>query len=570
MTRILIAAPPADARTAASLRDALAGYFDAVHVIGEDAAPGATTMVDVLLVVIGAGAEIEKGESGEFQRAVEAGLSDSDLLVLTVMIDETALPPVTELPPGLRALPYMNTATIRTGDSFGDDVNRLVRQITGYLRAVEAKAAAAQVAPPAVSPRYHAPRRLPWNLIILSSVLLLTLVLIFAPRLRGLPSTGVFPAEPTATLVPDDEAAPERDENVILLGLAAGLSGSPAVRGEELLNGAELALTERPFVMIEGVEYPVDLVTQDARCSAAGGAQAAELFAADPGIVAVIGHMCDASCSTAAPVYEAAGYTAVSPGCAMPRLTTQGYQGFNRTVPSLAFGARAAAEFLYNERDNPPVMVIADEDFTGRQLAQAFAADYAALGGDLIERIEVEAQTLDLDALAAQVLAIEPELVYFAGRVTTAAQLVEMLEGIPLLLANAGDMDEFIAGAGQAAEGSMAARLLPPEGETVADFSARYAAAYGSEPATGLAVYAYDAANLLLDGIEAVGTTGEDGLPVIDRERLREAVRAADREGVTGRLRCAPAGDCGIAPVEILVVIGGELRVYDGDESGGE
>jgi ABC-type branched-subunit amino acid transport system substrate-binding protein len=60
----------------------------------------------------------------------------------------------------------------------------------------------------------------------------------------------------------------------------------------------------------------------------------------------VVGHMCSSSCVAGAPIYDAAGYTTISPSCTAPDLTFRGFTSFNRAVPRLHPGSVSSPVYL--------------------------------------------------------------------------------------------------------------------------------------------------------------------------------------------------------------------------------
>ncbi|MCP4119818.1 MAG: hypothetical protein GY737_31345, partial [Desulfobacteraceae bacterium] len=80
-----------------------------------------------------------------------------------------------------------------------------------------------------------------------------------------------------------------------------------------------------------------------------------------------------------------------------------------------------------------------------------------------------------------------------------------------------------------------------------------YTSRFGNPPKTLKCGFAYDAANLLFNAIEAVAVREKDGTLHIGRQALRDALYATvDFEGVTGKLSCDEFGDCGVARFKIV------------------
>jgi len=73
----------------------------------------------------------------------------------------------------------------------------------------------------------------------------------------------------------------------VRIGAAMALSGDLAVLGEDIKYGIDLILEDIPD--IKG--FPVEIVYEDDMCTGEGGTAVGNKFAADPTILAVVGHM---------------------------------------------------------------------------------------------------------------------------------------------------------------------------------------------------------------------------------------------------------------------------------------
>ncbi|MFW5748164.1 MAG: branched-chain amino acid ABC transporter substrate-binding protein [Chloroflexota bacterium] len=562
MSGILFAALAAEHTQAERIRAMLTGTYTQVTTIARvgDAAQAQVARADMLIIPISPGwAERVEAEPG-ISRAIASGLSRSDLPVLVIHLDDADPPPVTDLPSELRAIPYMNNLIVHTDDRFETDVAALARRIADILEETAGEAIDTQMTPAAAATlrsRRRPRRHIPFNLIMVAAILIFGFVLIIFPQFEE--NAPALP-EPGDTNGAGAASQPSAD---LLLGLAAGLSGSTEDLGREILNGVQLALADRPAVLIEGEAHTVDLLIQDTGCSAIGGQRVAETFVAAPNLAAVVGHMCDASCSAALPVYETAGLPTVSPSCSEPALTTTPTDTFNRVVPSRADEARAAARFIAESLAAEGAAVIHDEQQFGRQFAAAFAETYPELSGFY----STETGTIDYDTLIDTALGNGATALYFAGRPVNAAELrlglVEREVDIPYVIAIQGDLDAYLATAGDAADGTFMLSLAAATSSAYDDLAARYQTEYGLAPTTARFAYAYDATNIILDAVEATTSANEDGSLQIDYAALQTAIRAYQSEGVTGPLDCSPDGDCAEGRALIFVVQSGGLTPYE-------
>lgn len=377
----------------------------------------------------------------------------------------------------------------------------------------------------------------------------------------------------TVTVAPDGS---------VVIGLAAALSGEGlAPFGEDIQRGAELALADRPTVTVGDVEFAVALDAQDDQCSAEGGQAIANRFVADTSVVGVVGPMCSSACTAAAPIFDQAGFTSISPSCTAPTLTQQEFTSFNRSVVSDGFQGKVAAQFIYENLGITTIATIHDGSAYGEGLVAEVTATFEELGGEVVAADAVNVGDTDFRSLLEDFAAAEPELIYFGGFAAEGARLAQQradagLEDVVFMGADGIKGGEFPTLAGAAVEGVYASSAIPTvtDQEAVDALLARYTETYGVEPTGPFQVNSYDATNMLLDGIEATGTLDDAGNLVIDRAALAEYVRSiTDFAGLSGNLNCDGTGECSAANIGIVQygADGAETQVAVGlpNEDGG-
>src|SRR5690606_1687004 len=139
------------------------------------------------------------------------------------------------------------------------------------------------------------------------------------------------------------------------------------------------------------------------------------------------------------------------------------------------------------------------------------------------------------------------ELIYFGGFNAEAARIAQQradvgLADIPVMGADGINSSEFVNLAGDAAEGVYASSPVSAASEAYEEFLALYEETYSTEPTAVFHAYAYDAANILIDAIEATGSLDDSGNLVVSRAAIAEYVRSfgADEPftGLSGNLSC--------------------------------
>ena len=77
------------------------------------------------------------------------------------------------------------------------------------------------------------------------------------------------------------------------------------------------------------------------------------------------------------------------------------------------------------------------------------------------------------------------------------------------------------------------------------DFLAKHREKYGEAPLAPFHAHAYDAYNLIADGVEKAAVQCSNGSTVIPRTALRDAmISTSGMVGLTGSLTCTATGDC--------------------------
>lgn len=277
-----------------------------------------------------------------------------------------------------------------------------------------------------------------------------------------------------------------------------------------------------------------------------------------PDVVGVVGHTDSGGTLDASSVYAddeddgARAVVAVSPTATSPALSGRSPWLF-RVCPSDVAASRAAARYVHDSLGARRAAIIYRNDSYGRDWARAFAAEYHAEGGAVVERDPYLSALGGWDAYAGYIRQLGADVVLFPGNAEDAALLVDALraEGsrVPVL---GGD-----AVSGLEAEGSRyagvhftaffdARRAATPAARA---FIAAYVQKYGELPDQRAAL-AYDAAMVIGRAVLAVGP---------DRVRVRDwlaQVGTTQRpiEGATGAIAFDAKHDVVNKPVVIGTV----------------
>lgn len=363
----------------------------------------------------------------------------------------------------------------------------------------------------------------------------------------------------------------------VKLGLATILSGEGLVPlGDDIRRGVELALAERPTVTVGGAEFEVTLDVLDDQCSAEGGQAVANRLVSDTAVVAVVGPTCSSACRAAGPIFDSEGFTMISSSCTAVDLTAAdtGFASFNRTTPNDDAQGVEAAKFIYDTLGLRKIATIHDGSPYGEGLAAVVTREFEALGGEVVAAGAVNVGDTDFRNLLDEIADGGPELIYFGGFPAEAARLSEQradagLGDVLFMGADGIQTPEYVSLAGAAGEGALASSPVAPGSEAYAAFLATYEATYNTAPTAAFHAYAYDATNMLLDAIEAVGEVDANGALVVDRAALAGFIRGfgADEPvaALSGMLSCDGTGECALGGVGFFQVVNGAFVPYGGE-----
>lgn len=331
------------------------------------------------------------------------------------------------------------------------------------------------------------------------------------------------------------------------------VSGPNTSLGMDTVRGIEIAIEDFGG-KVKG--HKIKLSGQDTSCNPEGGQAAATKIASDPTVVAAIGSNCSSAAKPGVPILWNAGIPTISPSNTAPYLTAtsrgEGYDGYLRTCHNDTVQGAVAAEFARNVLRVNAAATIHDGSVYAEQLAQVFANSFKGKGGEITAMEAVGPGDTDMRPVLTSIATGKPGLIYYpifiaeGGHITRQAKEVSGLERTKLMGADGIFSPDFYKAAGEAAVGMY---------HTSPDFSAFPAAYqnflkkhqenYGKAPEAPFHAFAYDAAMIILKGIDMVAVAGSDGSLTIDRMKLRDALYTTkDYKGMTGTLSCDKYGDC--------------------------
>jgi branched-chain amino acid transport system substrate-binding protein len=345
----------------------------------------------------------------------------------------------------------------------------------------------------------------------------------------------------------------------IKIGMGAPMLGDYSMFGIDISQAVAVALSEDDG--FEGWSY--ELIAEDTGGTPEGGAAVANKLVTDPTVVAIAGHIFSGSTDAAMPIYEKAGLPMMSPSATNPDLTQKDSAVFNRLAFTDADQGKAAADLLFNTFGFTKIAAMHDGGTYGQGLADVVAAEFEALGGEVVAYEAVTPGEADYVAPLSAVAAAAPEAVYFGGYAAESIVMMNQwsqagLSGVLFFGADGTYGVEFTEKTGANGEGAIAASLVPPDSEAKTAFDALYGETFPTQ-AGELSAFtwsSFDTGNVLIEAIESVAFVENDTL-YVPRGALVAAVRGLDTSGLTGSIACDEIGECNASGPAFYEVVDG-------------
>ena len=350
-------------------------------------------------------------------------------------------------------------------------------------------------------------------------------------------------------------------EPVVKVGFVAPLTGDQAAQGMDTLRGAELSLEEakRTGSILPG--YQIELVSLDDARNPAQAVAAAKKLAADPDVIAVVGHLNSSCTKPASAVYYEARILHINPVSSNPEISRQGFDTFFRVCPTDDLQGPAGAKFAHDRLGAKRIFVIDDMTTYGRGLANEFVKAAKGMGVEILGHEGITQGEKDFTPLLTKIKGLGPDLIYFAGMFPEAALLIKQRHQLNIPA-------HFLGGDGifeptlitLATPGACEGIYLTTLGSdirqvpTARNFVKAFESKYGHLGAYSF--YAYEATNLALEAIRRAG------------RKDREAVIAAMKEikeypGILGVHTFDSRGDTTIRMIGVYTVRNGKFEFLE-------
>ena len=298
------------------------------------------------------------------------------------------------------------------------------------------------------------------------------------------------------------------------IGVAGPLTGDQAAFGEMLRNGATLAVEEwnaRGGVSVGGRKMKVDILWGDDRHDPKDGVSIAHQFV-NAGAAGIVGHFNGSVSIPASTVYAEAGVVQITPATTNPGLTEQGFSTVFRVCGRDDQQGEVAANYIVDKLKLKRVAILHDKTTYGQGLADETKRFLEKRGVMPVFYSGVVQGDKNYTPVLTAAKEAKPELVYFGGIHPEAILLVKQMRERLGMKAHfmSGDgivTDEYYKIAGKSAEGTYIT-FTPDQTKLAAAQSVikKHRKRFGKEVGA-YTIFSYVAANLILNSIQATGST---------------------------------------------------------------
>ena len=315
-----------------------------------------------------------------------------------------------------------------------------------------------------------------------------------------------------------------RVPDTIRIGVAQPLSGPSAARGQDLVNGAQLAAADlnASNYKVAGKPVKIEIVAMDDKADKEEAKKVAQALV-EQKVVAVIGHLNSDVTEVVVPVYSSGNVPQLFTSSAA-ELTKLGSGNAFRLLASDDLQAQALASFAAESLRAGKVAVLYEETAYGTPLAKGATATLLKMARKVEPSLGVDNKTTNFAAFIAQLKAAKPDALIALVRDHQLLPLFEQMNAAGL-----GDLPVVggsVARTQRLATGSTVKNLYVTSGSAEVlefkggpEFARKFRAAYKSDPVWA-AHYAYDAVYVLADTIRRIES--------VDPDKLRAKLRTID------------------------------------------
>ncbi|HYJ99454.1 MAG TPA: branched-chain amino acid ABC transporter substrate-binding protein [Burkholderiaceae bacterium] len=332
-----------------------------------------------------------------------------------------------------------------------------------------------------------------------------------------------------------------RIPETLTIAVAQPLSGPSAARGQDLLNGAKLAIDEinKTGFKIAGKPVTLELVSADDKADPVEAKKTAESLV-ERKVFAVLGHLSSDVTEATIPIYKQGDVIQIFTSSAS-ELTKQGEGNTFRLVANDELQAKAVVGYLSDTLRAKKVAIIHEDTAFGNPMRRDIAAALKKVGASLEAEQAVSNKVTDFAAFVAKLKAAPPDVLVAVLRdpqlIPLGQQLREAgLSDLKVIGTNSAKTTKLVKAPADIKTLYLTSSALEPGEFTGGSaFTQKFRAEFKSDPVWG-AHYAYDAIYVLAHTLRSVGSA--------DKAAVRAKLHTIDAMApVTSTMRFNAAGE---------------------------
>ena len=349
----------------------------------------------------------------------------------------------------------------------------------------------------------------------------------------------------------------------IKIGVALATSGPIAKTGQDSLAGHKEAVKEindSGGVKVGGKNYKFEIVYYDSQGKVESATAAVERLIEKDKVSVIIGASTSTETAAMIPIAERAKIPMITAVAAAPILTDMGAKYFTSAATSTKNAIKGYVDgmkaFGYNK-----VAFLHFNDEWGTASAKAVLPAFKAAGIDVVYEEAFAPTQHEFGTMLDKVVGSKPDVIFTIAQIESTVNLIKQIR-------EKGIKTPIRDGGGAALEEMV--KLLPKDYTDKLVGGSRAGKKDGSEHQTFRATFekpdevnsfhysGRDAIYLLKDAFERAGT-------VTDENKINEAIRASDFDGLMGKYKFNDKGENSIRGLT-GIVLNGKISYYEADE----
>ncbi len=315
-------------------------------------------------------------------------------------------------------------------------------------------------------------------------------------------------------------------------------------------------------------EYPYEIkvIVIDDQSDPSVGAAGAQKIVADPSVVVATGHWNSGVAAATSPIFMENEIPFLIWGAIRQDLTSEKtYPWVTRSAPTDVQENEPLAKTVIDDMGYKKIFMVSTTDSYGSGNTAAFKEELESRGMSSVGMEEVQAETVDFNAIVAKIKSSGAEAVYWGGTNREGVYLKEQLynAGVDVLFfgISGNKTDDFLIIGAKAAEGTFAVQpgVRLDSTEAGQKFIEEYDSKGFDVAINAYTPYAYEAALILLQALKACG---DDPSP----EKMRDAIVNGTFTGIMGTTTFDNIGQTTLVAVNLNVIQDGKWMYYEDSE----